>query len=40
MKVGSKIFNLGIIQKQLAKQLMPLQQDSQKESTQEETEIL
>lgn len=39
MKVGSKIFNLGFIQKQLAKQLEPLQQEeSKKESG--ETEIL
>lgn len=46
MKVGSKIFNLGFIQKQLAKQLEPLKQEETKKEVAEknkdieETEIL
>lgn len=40
MKVGSKIFNLGFIQKQLEKQLEPLKQDKQIEDDIEDTEIL
>lgn len=39
MKVGSKIFNLGFIQKQLAKQLEPLNQQ-EKEQKEEKTEII
>lgn len=40
MKVASKIFNSGFIQKQLAKQLEPLQQVETKKEDNEETEIL
>lgn len=40
MKVASKIFNSGFIQKQLAKQLAPLQQVETKKEDSEKTEIL
>lgn len=40
MKVASKIFNSGFIQKQLAKQLEPLKQIETKKEDSEETEIL
>lgn len=40
MKVASKIFNSGFIQKQLAKQLEPLKQIETKKEDGEETEIL
>ena len=37
MKVGSKLFNLGFIQKQLAKQLEPLKEESKNNQTEEKT---
>ena len=37
MKVGSKLFNLGFIQKQLAKQLEPLNEEPKNNKTEEKT---